>query len=85
MKKTFSNTNHLYDMSGNVKEWCWDRYGKSTPAGGTNPTGPVDGEERTLRGGDYFDFDSEVTCADRGHLTPDVKYKGLGLRVVKRP
>jgi len=85
VKKTFSNTNHLYDMSGNVKEWCWDRYGKSTPAGGTNPTGPVDGEERTLRGGDYFDFDSEVTCADRGHLTPDVKYKGLGLRVVKRP
>jgi len=42
----------LYDISGNVSEWCWDWWGDYSTF--TDPTGPTNGTERVTRGGDYF-------------------------------
>jgi hypothetical protein len=60
----------LYDMAGNVDEWCWDLYG--TPLGQpttTNPTGPAAGSFRMLRGGLSFGSASSSRCSNRTYYT----------------
>ena len=71
----------LYDMAGNVTQWCWDLYG--TPyAGGTDPRGPASGTYRVLRGGgwDYYAYDCRVAIHDYG--TPANSYNNRGFRSV---
>ncbi len=49
-----ANGLELYDMTGNVWEWCWDWWGNYTSTPQTNPTGPASSYERVVRGGSWY-------------------------------
>jgi formylglycine-generating enzyme required for sulfatase activity len=71
----------LHDMSGNVMEWCWDRYGASSYVNGVaDPRGAVSGVNRVRRGGDWEDGALRCRAADRFFHSPDYRDRGLGLR-----
>lgn len=46
----------IYDMSGNVQEWCWDWFGTYPTTAQTDYRGPASGSARALRGGSYTDY-----------------------------
>ncbi len=72
----------LFDMAGNLLEWCWDWYGVPY-AGGTDPRGPAAGTERVLRGGSWLDGASVARTACRTHPVPSNTTYRYGLRCVK--
>ena len=72
----------LYDMSGNVYEWCWDWYGKYRGSG-TNPIGAQSGDKRVLRGGSWNETPAYARVTDRDWDTPDLCGSILGLRLVR--
>jgi formylglycine-generating enzyme required for sulfatase activity len=76
----------VYDMHGNVTEWCEDYWAKSLPGGGvTDPTGPSTGIERVTRGGSYGSFLSYCRSAARGGTSPGSASYWLGFRAALVP
>jgi formylglycine-generating enzyme required for sulfatase activity len=74
----------LKDMHGNVMEFCWDRYGTRGETE-VDPTGPVIGSNRAVRGGTFYFLGSCCRSAWRNPLPPATKSFMFGLRVVRRP
>ncbi len=74
-----------YDMSGNVSEWCYDRYEYTYYNGGamTDPIGPATGAVRSFRGGSWATRFWSCRCVDRGGLAPDTLHFGLGFRLAR--
>jgi formylglycine-generating enzyme required for sulfatase activity len=78
------NSLGLYDMSGNVWEWCWDWYSNSYSSGSqTDPGGPVSGASRVLRGGSWGNSAADLRSSYRNFNTPGGRGSGLGFRLVR--
>ncbi len=75
----------IYDMSGNVWEWCWDRYGNYEGDAQTNPVGATSGLYRVYRGGSFYNYAWYCRSTYRNFSMPAFSNRSLGLRLVRRP
>jgi len=81
VKRQKPNELGLYDMSGNVSEWCLDRYGFYSSSTQTNPTGSARGSKRVIRGGSWGGFAEYCRVSNRNYSDPAYYAEGLGLRL----
>ena len=72
----------IYDMSGNVREWCQDWKGEYSSSSQVNPTGANSGSDRVFRGGSWSGEARYCRSSYRLYYTPDYSNYSLGLRLV---
>ena len=75
----------LYDMAGNVYEWCWDWYDSYSSGSQTDPRGPASGLYRSLRGGSWYDNPDCCRSASRVYSDPNDNGNIAGFRAVRPP
>lgn len=73
----------LFDIHGNVNEWCWDFYGEYDTAKTDNPTGIETGTRHIYRGGGWNDFGKNLRSAYRAAAETNYKSHNLGIRLVR--
>lgn len=73
----------LYNIHGNVAEWCFDYYGQYDLENTDNPSGPTTGTLRVNRGGGWNDYAKHLRSAYRASTTPSQKMSNIGFRVAR--
>jgi formylglycine-generating enzyme required for sulfatase activity len=72
----------IYDMSGNVMEWCSDWYSDYSSSSQTNPVGPSSGRSRMYRGGGWNDLSKYCRVSSRDIVIPAYRFSRIGFRLV---
>ena len=74
----------LCDMSGNVSEWGWDRYGDYSSSSLTDPSGATSGSNRVIRGGGCYNNARNTRVSNRNRLTPSFRSDNVGFRLLRK-
>ena len=78
-----ANALGIYDMSGNVWEWCYDWYSSVSTGEETDPLGSSSGSYRVFRGGSWYDYAYCASVCHRNYSTPSYRSFNLGFRLVR--
>ena len=81
--KLEANTAGLFDMCGNVSEWCWDYYGVYRTGEQTNPKGSETGTQRIIRGGNWNSTPEQCTATFRESQKPEIRSSYTGFRICR--
>jgi len=82
--KKSPNTLGIYDMLGNVSEWCWDLYGSYSSESQTDPQGASSGVYRIFRGGSWSTDDDNLSNTYRYRANPYERNRNIGFRIVRK-